>query len=241
MTALPVPAPVEARIEATPPLSEGEVHLWLADLDAAPGDVSLLDATERGRLDRIAHARGRARFVRARELQRRLLAGYSGDEPGSLVFGVRGEGKPFLLSRSQIRFNLSHTGAAWLLAVAWNREVGVDLERTDRSEPSRRIAERIFSPNEVNLLDGLTPERRAPTFFRIWTVREAVTKLRAEGIFTLRAGFDVIPEPDGGVEIRPHPGEPLRIRVGAVPAPAGHVGALAIEGAPGVVRFFRLA
>ena len=242
VTALRVPAPVDVPIEAVPPLPAGEVHLWLADLDAAPGNLSLLDAAERERLERIIHAKGRARFVRARELLRRLLGAYAGTEPAGLAFGTRGEGKPFLtLPEEPVRFNLSHTGAAWLLAVARDREVGVDLERTDRPEPSARIAERIFSPNEVKHLDGLTPDRRVTNFFRVWTVREAVTKLRAEGIFTLSAGFDVVAEPGGGIRMNPHPGEPLRIRVGAVPAPADHVGALAIEGSPGTVRFFRLA
>jgi len=242
VTALPVPAPVDGRIEAVPPLPDDEIHLWLADLDAAPGDASLLDAAERARLERIIHAKGRARFVRARELLRRILGAYAGVEPARLAFDTRGEGKPFLSVPDQpVRFNLSHTGAAWLLAVAREREVGVDLERTDRPEPSARIAERIFSPNEVKRLAGLTPEPRVATFFRIWTVREAVTKLRAEGIFTLSAGFDVVAEAGGGIGIDPHPGVPFRIRVGAVPAPAGHVGALAIEGSPGTVRFFRLA
>jgi phosphopantetheinyl transferase len=87
----------------------------------------------------------------------------------------------------------------------------------------------------------LTSERRVATFFRIWTVREAVAKLRSEGIFTLSARFDVVAGPGHGLSIARHPEEPARILVGAVPAPAGHVGALAVEGKPGAVRFFRLA
>src|SRR5690349_28403 len=92
------------------------VHVWAATLDpASSSDESLkhvLSPDERARADGLRHEVDRRRFVLARALLRRILAGYLRDEPARLEFHYNPYGKPFLAIGGRphdLRFNVSHS------------------------------------------------------------------------------------------------------------------------------------
>ncbi|HEX9966624.1 MAG TPA: hypothetical protein VGB06_01630 [Solirubrobacterales bacterium] len=153
-----------------------EVHVWRVSLDAGgPGEAGErrdanrasehvmrnLPAVERARAARILPPPRRLRWVASRWSLRDVLAGYLGEEPAAveLVFGRHG--KPRLAGESPLRFSLSHSGGLALIAVATEREVGVDLERVGR-RPSAR------------------PRPRA--YYEEWTRREALGKCFGGGL-----------------------------------------------------------
>jgi len=233
---VPPPAVPPGRIELEP----DAVHVWLASL-VRDGDESPLSAEERERAERAATPAVRRRFVRGRELLRSILASYTGSAPRDLVLGRTPDGKPFVEGRpGDVRFNLTHTGDVWAVAVAAGREVGIDVERADRRVDVSAVSRRLFARTEAEAIAALPEGNRRTAFFRCWTAREAVVKACGTGMMVPRVDFLVDAPPAGPLAVRPAGADPFPWWVRELPAPAGHVGALAVEGAPARVSFFRL-
>jgi 4'-phosphopantetheinyl transferase len=206
-----VPEPVPRAPESPPALRPTHLHLWHAELDAFPGDERRLDAAERQRAAQMI-PRVRRRFVASRCLLRRILgayvrgglpaAGRSDGDAVALHFETVGEGKPRLapFAADSPRFNLSHADGQWLLAVS-TREVGVDVERTDRRVDVEAVARRIFRPTEAAAILRESGDARRRAFFRAWTAREALVKARAEGMFTLSLNVEIRLEATGALSL----------------------------------------
>lgn len=193
-----------------PVLGADEVHLWRVRLDrpGAGDDMwAVLSETERGRARRFFQEHHRRRFVAAHAGLRRILAGYVASPAAELRFTVGAHGKPSLAesgtSGRMLEFNLSHSADLAVIAVAWERPVGVDLERWKREMNHLELAERFFSPGERASLRALA-ERHDDLvhgFFAAWSRKEAYLKARGEGVTRGLHHFDVTLAP----------GEPARL------------------------------
>jgi 4'-phosphopantetheinyl transferase len=75
---------------------------------------------------------------------------------------------------------MSHTWGFVACAMARD-EVGVDVEASDRMTDFD-IADRLFAPEDAQLVKSAPPEERACTFFRFWTLKEAFIKATGEGL-----------------------------------------------------------
>src|SRR2546423_861505 len=125
----------------SPPTPVADVQIWTAQLDllsSAEIDEleASLDSAERARAARFHFEPDRRHYVASRGLLRRLL-GAALDMPASrLVFEYGAHGKPAIaadVSRDRpLRFNLSHSAGWAMFALAWDREVGIDLESAAR-------------------------------------------------------------------------------------------------------------
>jgi phosphopantetheinyl transferase len=144
--------------------------VWRADL-AAVGDEleDLLCAEERERAARIVPERNRVLWARSRGVLRALLARYLDRDPRELRFVLGPHGKPALYggagSKTDLRFNLSHSGGLALVAVSTGREVGVDIE--------------------------CARERHTAEFLRAWVAHEAAVKCHGSGLTTPRGDSPV--------------------------------------------------
>jgi 4'-phosphopantetheinyl transferase len=214
--------------------------VWQASLDA-PGDERVLSPAERERAARSGTAAIRRRFVRARSLLRTVLAAYAGAPPAELELVETPDGKPYLRRPAgALSFNLTHTGSVWALAVAAGREVGIDVERTDRRVDVDAVARRLFAPAEAAAIAALPEDERRAAFFRCWTAREAVVKACGTGMLVPRVSFRVDVRPAGPLDVRGAGPEPFPWRVLELTVPPRHAGALAVEGAPARVSSFVL-
>lgn len=187
-------------------LARDAVHVWRIEL-GQPLEVvdefeNLLSEEERQRAGRFRFLRDRRAFTVAKGATRRILAHYMGADPRSLTFEHGTFGKPFLRSR-ELRFNLSHSGEFALLAVAREREVGVDVEQIREIEDAAMIAERNFSPGESRkLCPVLGSALGATAFFNCWTRKEAFIKAIGEGLSHPLDSFEVTFLPQEEVELR---------------------------------------
>jgi 4'-phosphopantetheinyl transferase len=168
-------------------LSESEVHVWLADLDAAicnlPELQTTLAADEIARAQRFHFPEHRDRFVLGRGLLRVILAKYLNLEPHAIAFSYGSHGKPFLQEPySHLSFNLTHSGGLALYIVALRREVGIDAECIERDREIDSIISRFFTQSEQTYLLNLLPAARQTAFFHCWTCKEAQAKASGEGI-----------------------------------------------------------
>jgi 4'-phosphopantetheinyl transferase len=221
-------------------LGRDEVHVWRATLDQVPSQTGIflrtLAADERTRAERFYFQSDRERFVVARGILRAILGGYLNRAPESLSFCYGSRGKPALSpgsSQEAIGFNLSHSGNTVLYAVTRGREVGVDLELIRPQLSAERLAERFFSPREVDALRSLPADLRRHAFFLAWTRKEAYIKARGEGLSLPLNQFDVslIPgEPAALLSAERDPQEILRWRLQELMPGPGYVAALAVEG-----------
>ena len=113
-----------------------EVHVWRADLDAArwPGAGGLPEDEQQRAAD-ILIPLARRRWVASRWALRGVLRRYLG-RSATIRFETGEHGKPRLAAAtSELAFNLSHSEAVVLIAVAGDREVGVDVQRIATKRP----------------------------------------------------------------------------------------------------------
>ncbi|MGV9272681.1 4'-phosphopantetheinyl transferase superfamily protein [Streptomyces griseosporeus] len=217
------------------------VHVWQGRVPDSfdPAALAVLSPGERETAARRPAPVG-TRYARVHAEVRRILAGYLDADPGELRVGRwpcprcpdPAHGRPRLeFPRTGLDFNLSHSGAHWLLAVTAERPVGVDLENARPAADLWTTSAAVMSPSELRHLRGLPDEAaRTAAYYRAWTRKEAVVKASGVGVVAdLRA-----------VEVRPHEPAPVLVRhaeprgpqlwlVRDLPLGPGRYGALATE------------
>jgi 4'-phosphopantetheinyl transferase len=197
----------------------------------------LLCDEERRRADRFAFARDRNRFTAAHGALRGILSLYAGVPAAALDFGQDPGGKPRLRSPRDLRFNLSHSADRALLAVAWHREVGVDVEAVRALDELDGLAASCFSPVERRALAALPEELRQQAFFDGWTRKEAVLKLLGDGLSRALDSFDVALTPgEPAAVLRLEGGDARELWLHAIDVGPGFRGALASDGPVALVR-----
>jgi 4'-phosphopantetheinyl transferase len=204
-----------------------------------------LSEDERERARRLRFERDRRRFVVARGTLRGLLARYTALDPAALRFQYGRRGKPALaaeLNATGLRFNLSHSHELALYAVARGRELGIDVEqrRPDRAEAG--IAERFFSPRELEALRALPTERWTEAFFTCWTRKEAYIKAKGAGFGIALDQFDVTVAPGQPAVLlatRQDPPDAARWSLHDLHPGDGYAGALAMEGDARILRYWQ--
>ena len=209
-----------------------EVTVWRIGLD--PGERaeelrSHLSQDELERLERLRRSKVGPRWLVSRAAMREILGAELGVSPASVRLRLGPHGRPQLGLEhhpTDLDFNLSHSGQLALLATARGVRVGVDVERLRHRDPLR-VADRYFSPAELEALRAHPKEERPRAFLRYWTAKEALAK-------GLGLGLTI---PWGELELAIHPGGtmvPVRrardwrlVELGDLPD--GYCGALAVD------------
>jgi len=113
---------------------------------------------------------------------RKLLSGILNKlYPNHTEFSVskNENGKPYIPSLPEFRFNISHSGEWTVLAIS-DSDVGVDIQLI---KPIRDgLAKRFFTRRENLKLDSLNNEDYSNEFTRMWTMKEARTKAAGESL-----------------------------------------------------------
>jgi len=228
------------RPAAFPVLSPDAVHVWRGVLDLPAPSVTrsaaLLSPEEQATASRFHFAGDRRRFIVAHGMLRSVVGAYLATEPSALRFDRRPGGKPALIATAGARplcFNLSHSGELALLAVADDRDVGVDVERIRPLADARGISERHFAAPERARLRAAPADRTAELFFTYWTRKEAVLKATGDGFLSALDELDVSGVPPGcpgPLVVSDRAGLSHRLVVIDLRPADGYAGALAAEG-----------
>jgi len=137
-----------------------------------------------------ARARG---FLAARAVMRAMLAAHGVDPWTEVLYGTFG--KPYLADPRELRFSISHSGAAACVAFGFAGEIGVDIERCEERSDVDTVVRRFFSRREAAALDVMPPERRRRAFYEVWTRREAILKTVRIGLGVDAEAFSVTVPP----------------------------------------------
>ncbi len=165
------------------------VHLFrldprsLGDGAAYERCLALLSPAERVRHGRLA-VEDRRRELAATYALVRLALGEVTGTPTS-AWSVRRDslGRPLVEGPvPSIHVSVTHTPGLVACLIA-SCAVGIDAEQVSPRVPYMRIAEQVFSPEELASLRLLDDEpRRTDRFFLLWSVKEALAKARGEGL-----------------------------------------------------------
>jgi 4'-phosphopantetheinyl transferase len=160
--------------------------------------AALLSDGERARAARFVFPELAHRFTVAHGRLRQVLAPLVGVEPARIEFRAAAGGKPELAgeaARSQVQFNLSHSGTWAVIGWAYARAIGVDIEVWRPMRDQAALVRRFFSPAENAAYDALPPAQRSAAFFHCWTRKEAYVKAVGRGLGLPLDSFDVSMEP----------------------------------------------
>lgn len=226
------------------PLPDHDVHVWRAALTAPPTAVDVFEATltedERARADRYQARRDREHFVVARGVLRAILGRYLAIGPADVRFAYGRRGKPGFdatMNTGDLRFNLSHSGEVALVAVAEDRELGVDVE-SFRTIEEDALAERFFSRRENTALRALPSGDRRAAFYACWTRKEAYVKARGDGLAIALDQFSVTVAPHEAarlLDVEGHSAEAGHWTLADLDVGDGYAAALCIEGRAGAI------
>ncbi len=166
-------------------LQENEVHIWLVDLDNSAVDSvairEILPDEEIARAGRYAQAYDKRRFMGARIALKKLLSMYQSTPASEIALFYEARGKPFVRSgagASRLEFSLAHSGNLALYAFTLNSSIGVDIEAVRDIEEIDFLARTILSAEEYTAFCTNSVIDRTELFYRYWTCKEAVIKLR---------------------------------------------------------------
>jgi 4'-phosphopantetheinyl transferase len=184
-------------------LPADEVHLWYLLPDAVVDPAllaayeALLAPHERARRDRYRFPHSRREYLLTRALVRATLSRYAPVAPAAWTFRENEYGRPEIDAEAHrsLRFNLSNTRGLIACLVAQDREIGVDVEDTERPGETVGIADSFFSPVEVAALRALPEAERRARFFDYWTLKEAYIKARGMGLALPLDQFSFLLEP----------------------------------------------
>jgi 4'-phosphopantetheinyl transferase superfamily len=148
-------------------------------------------------------------------------------------------GKPMYVCARRatgLRHNVSHSAGLSLLVVAWEREVGVDVEVV-RAGPWHALRHQALTKDELADVERLPAAAQGRAFLTCWVRKEAVLKCAGVGL-TVEPGL----VPVGSPFAPPRLG-PLPFRGKAAPALwlrdlhlPGYAAAVALDSAPGPLR-----
>ena len=169
------------------PLAPGDVQVWHFGLDADADRQSrlarVLDEQEKQRAERFRFEEHRRRFIVRRGVLRHILAHYARVAPEAIRFTGDAAGKPGIDSPAMpaLRFSASSSQALGAVALAFDRELGLDIEQV-RPDRDHDLIARVFSGQEAAGLRDVAPARRAAAFFDLWTCKEAYLKGKGLGL-----------------------------------------------------------
>jgi 4'-phosphopantetheinyl transferase len=164
-----------------------EVEVWHVDLPTSC-DVDhllpLLDEREGSKARRFRFRPHYESYVRSHVALRLVLGDAVGTHPDKIRFDNRcarcgaDHGKPTIAwpARTGIDFSLSHTTGVALVAVAWDRLVGIDVQHKRDDLNFEGIMATWFDEAEATKLAQQPSAEQADRFFRLWTRREACAK-----------------------------------------------------------------
>ena len=198
------PVDCDAAPAALPP----GILRWLVDVEAwevaIGGDewqllLKCLSEAEATKVMRFMHAADKKRALVSRLLQRRACHEVTGLSCADVVVERTKGGKPFMANKPRpmsgapnFNYNVSHEGRYVALAAEPHRLCGIDVAapETSRSGKPRpmteqlKLVERQLTRAEVACIMRAGPEERAmeAVFRRFWSLKEAYTKARGDGL-----------------------------------------------------------
>jgi len=110
-----------------------------------------------------------------------------GDEHRAIDTDTRG--KPIVCGASMRHISIAHTGNLVAAAASAIGPVGIDVEHRDPARDLNRLALAAFGPAECQAVAS----HGVSAFYRVWTLREAISKATGDGMALVADRIDRVP------------------------------------------------
>jgi len=179
------------RVDWTPDLHPGEIHLWLLNKNILetllyhPAFKAVLNDTEIYRASHIVDREKRELYIAGRIGLRLLLQKYIGQVAGEIEFLYGLRGKPSLGVNSdgcELHFNYAVSSGHAFYGFSYDCELGVDLEIYPRNINVKSFVRRILSSEEQKAWASISKSDKNNAMLCCWTRKEAYGKLLGVGI-----------------------------------------------------------
>lgn len=169
---------------ASPSAAEpsGRIDIWVANPDAllpAESALTLLSEQDWDSLNKIRQPSSRRSAIAARVLLRIGLSQTADHKtaPSDWRFDRAANDRPVVAAGlPRINFSISHVDQLAVVAISATHDVGIDVECIDQNVSENVIAE--FSHlDEHHSVGGLPRPQEIREFIRLWTLKEAYTKM----------------------------------------------------------------
>lgn len=154
-----------------------QLFLMSADENLCDEGLRFLPESRRNTVSRRKQPQARAESLFGELIVRREICRRFGREAALSEFRIGEYGKPYLSGDESFGFSISHSSGTVLAAVS-DGNVGADIERCDRR--SDRLMTKCCTPDEREYLEKSSDKGRE--FMRLWTRKEALSKLDGRGI-----------------------------------------------------------
>jgi 4'-phosphopantetheinyl transferase len=160
--------------------------VWLVDGSRFTDDdldffMRKLGPSEMSRTQRFVRAERRRQFLVGRMLMRFAIADRTGLAPSAIVIAEQSGGapKPVLPLSGVPSISVSHSKGWIACGISAETTVGLDIEFPDPSRDLIEIGRFAFCPKEIAWLERQADRNRTAAFYRLWTLHEALYKMRS--------------------------------------------------------------
>src|SRR5674476_479287 len=169
---------------AAKPMAEqkGRIDVWIANtrtLMNAQSCLKILTEDDWASLARLQDPSARYSAIAAKVLLRLGLSRAVDYRiaPSDWQFGRSASDKPILVNTlTNINFSVSHVDEFVAVAVSPIFNVGIDIESVDRNV-SEGLIDGFYHVDEQRSVRGLPPPQRTRELIRLWTLKEAYSKM----------------------------------------------------------------
>jgi 4'-phosphopantetheinyl transferase len=109
------------------------------------------------------------------------VAQRAGVDPETVAVGRDSGGRPVVSERLGLHVSIAHAGG-FVACAAARRPVGVDIERADRPEADEGLAAYVCCAGEREQLAALPAAARRRALIRLWSRKEALSKVLGVGL-----------------------------------------------------------
>lgn len=139
---------------------------------------------KRCRLNKYRKQEDRIRGLYGELLIRKMIIEKFKIKNNDIFFRTNKYGKPFLIGRDDIYFNVSHSGE-YVVSCLDNKPIGIDVEMIKTIE-FEDIIEKFFTIKERDYILGenssFTLDEKIARFYEVWTYKESFLKCIGKGL-----------------------------------------------------------
>ena len=242
------PPAVWRKISKIPPVAPAEIHVWRINLLCPLAEIArlqnVLSAAEKKQSARYHFAHDQRRFIVRRAVLRQLLAAQLGLHPEEIKIDSANFQKPKIAATQNsdgLRFSSSHSADWALIALAQNRDVGVDVEQHRPLPDAGDLVRNSFSDFEIAEFERLPEPARTEGFFNCWTRKEAFVKAIGLGLAYSLKKFSVTLAPGRPAALVDVAGDSVARKkwlMASLNVAPAHSAALFFEAGPSAIRCF---
>ena len=157
------------------------MDVWVISLNIVLPEALPLSTEEQERAWKLLPA-SRPTFIASHYARRCILASYLNTTPEQIEFASAANGKPSIRGAAELRFSVAHSADVALCAVAWERDVGADIELVRAVDQMESLVSAHFALAEARQFSLLATDAKQAAFFALWTRKEAFVKAIGEGL-----------------------------------------------------------